>query len=165
MNDAHDDVAWGLSTEDRAFVDGISGVLAELPFVEAVALGGSRARATAHPGSDWDLAIYYREGFDPATLRDVGWAGEVSEIGGWGGGVFNGGAWLRVANRPVDMHYRDLNAITLEIERARHGEFDIEPLMFHLAGIPTYLLVAELALGEVLRGELPRVASYPEPLR
>jgi hypothetical protein len=36
--------------------------------------------------------------------------------------------------------------------------------MFHLAGIPSYLIVAELALNQVLRGELPR-PDYPEPLR
>ena len=36
--------------------------------------------------------------------------------------------------------------------------------MFHLAGIPTYLLVAELAINQVLYGELPRVASYPAAL-
>jgi hypothetical protein len=36
--------------------------------------------------------------------------------------------------------------------------------MFHLAGIPTYLIVAELAVNRTLRGRLPRPA-YPEPLR
>ena len=41
----------------------------------------------------------------------------------------------------------------------------MEPLLFHLAGIPSYLLVAELAVNRVLRGELPRPAMYPERLR
>lgn len=36
--------------------------------------------------------------------------------------------------------------------------------MFHLAGIPSYLLVAELALNQVLRGQLPR-PQYPQALR
>jgi hypothetical protein len=36
--------------------------------------------------------------------------------------------------------------------------------MFHLAGVPTYILAAELAVNEVLRGDLPRPA-YPEALR
>ncbi|MBX4180143.1 nucleotidyltransferase domain-containing protein, partial [Streptomyces geysiriensis] len=44
------------------------------------------------------------------------------------------------------------------------GRFGVEPLMFHLAGIPTYLVVAELAINRVLRGRLPRPA-YPEALR
>ncbi|TDP31888.1 hypothetical protein DFR75_107113 [Nocardia ignorata] len=36
--------------------------------------------------------------------------------------------------------------------------------MFHLAGIPSYLLVAELALNQVLRGQLPR-PRFPRALR
>jgi hypothetical protein len=41
----------------------------------------------------------------------------------------------------------------------------VEPLLFHLAGIPTYLVVAELAVNQVLRGTLPRPAGYPAKLR
>jgi hypothetical protein len=36
--------------------------------------------------------------------------------------------------------------------------------MFHRAGVPTYLVVAEIALNRVLRGDLPRPA-YPDALR
>lgn len=36
--------------------------------------------------------------------------------------------------------------------------------MFHLAGIPTYIVVAELAQHRVLRGSLPR-PEYPDELR
>ncbi len=36
--------------------------------------------------------------------------------------------------------------------------------MFHLAGIPTYLVVAERAVNRTLRGDLPHPAC-PEPLR
>lgn len=150
---------------DHAFLHHVADALATLPAVEAVTLGGSRAQGTARPDSDWDLGIYYRAGFDPRTLRDIGWEGEVSEIGGWGGGVFNGGAWLTIDGRKVDVHYRDLVVVEHQIERARRGEFDIEPLMFHLAGIPTYLVVAELALGQTLRGRLPAVETYPRLLR
>lgn len=35
-------------------------------------------------------------------LARLGWPGEVSEIGGWGGGVFNGGAWLEIEGHGVD---------------------------------------------------------------
>ena len=90
-----------------------------------------------------------------AHLRDLGWPGEVSEIGEWGG-VFNGGAWLRVDGRPVDVHYRDLDDVEFRVSEARAGRFEWQPLLFHLAGIPTYLVVAELALNRTLRGELPK---------
>ncbi|GAA3139008.1 nucleotidyltransferase domain-containing protein [Streptomyces rameus] len=130
-----------------------------------MALGGSRAEGTHRPDSDWDLAVYYRGPFAPEDLRALGWPGEVSEIGGWGGGVFNGGAWLTIDGRRVDVHYRDLGVVEHELEEAAEGRFRVEPLLFHLAGIPSYLVVAELALNQVLRGELPRPAGYPPKLR
>ncbi|MET8581688.1 nucleotidyltransferase domain-containing protein [Streptomyces collinus] len=139
--------------------------MAALPAVEAVALGGSRAQGTHTPHSDWDLAVYYRGAFDPADLLSVGWEGEVSEIGGWGGGVFNGGAWLTIDGRRVDVHYRDLDVVERELAEARAGRFRVESLLFHLAGIPSYLVVAELAVNHVLRGELPGPEAYPAELR
>lgn len=149
---------------DDAFLDDVTRRLAGLDGVRAVALGGSRAQGTARPDSDWDLAIYYRGAFDPQQLRDLGWPGEVSELGGWGGGVFNGGGWLTVDGRGLDVHYRDLDVVEHEIAEAEAGRMRTEPLMFHLAGIPTYLLLAELAVNRVLHGELPRPA-YPDALR
>ncbi|MCO5997221.1 nucleotidyltransferase family protein [Actinoallomurus rhizosphaericola] len=149
---------------DATFLDLVADRLAALPAVRAVTLGGSRAQGTHDPDSDWDLAVYYRGGFDPADLRAVGWDGEVSELGGWGGGVFNGGAWLTIDGRRVDVHYRDLDVVEHELAEARQGRFHWEPLMFHLAGIPSYLVVAELAVNQVLRGTLPR-PEYPRALR
>ncbi|MET7464753.1 nucleotidyltransferase domain-containing protein [Nonomuraea sp. NPDC005501] len=149
---------------DDTFLDHVADRLADLPAVRAVSLGGSRAEGTHTPDSDWDLAVYYRGGFDPAGLRAVGWDGEVSEIGGWGGGVFNGGAWLTIEGRRVDVHYRDLDVVEHELAEARQGRFHWEPLMFHLAGIPSYLVVAELAVNRVLRGTLPR-PDHPRALR
>ncbi|MEV4617773.1 nucleotidyltransferase domain-containing protein [Asanoa sp. NPDC049573] len=138
--------------------------LAGLPAVRAVALGGSRAAGTHRPDSDWDFAVYYRGPFDPADLRALGWPGEVSELGGWGGGVFNGGAWLTVDGRRVDVHYRDLADVEHHLAEARAGRFRIENLLFHLAGVPTYIVVAELAGNQVLHGSLPR-PDYPPALR
>ncbi|MFI6351749.1 nucleotidyltransferase domain-containing protein [Streptomyces sp. NPDC050743] len=150
---------------DPVFLARTADRLAALPAVRAVALGGSRAQGTHRPDSDWDLAIYYRGPFDPDDLRAVGWEGEVCEIGGWGGGVFNGGAWLTIDGRRVDVHYRDLDVVEHELAEAEEGRFRVEPLLFHLAGIPTYLIVAELAVNQVLRGTLPRPAGYPARLR
>src|ERR1700761_922639 len=150
--------------EDGAFLDLVAGELAALPGVEAVTLGGSRAEGTHRPDSDWDFSVYYRGPFDPQALRDAGWAGEVSEVGGWGGGVFNGGAWLIVDGRKVDVHYRDLAVVEEQIAAARDGRFSIDPLLFHLAGIPSYLVLAELAVKRVLHGALP-TPGYPLALR
>jgi predicted nucleotidyltransferase len=150
--------------DDDGFLAHVADRLGGLPGVEAVTLGGSRAEGTNRPDSDWDFSIYYRGHFDPQTLRDIGWPGEVTEIGGWSKGVFNGGAWLEIDGRRTDVHYRDLDTIDREIEASREGRFTIEPLGFHLAGIPSYLVLAELAVKRVLRGELP-TPDYPSALR
>jgi predicted nucleotidyltransferase len=149
--------------DDDAFPTWFAGELGILPGVEAVALGGSRALGRHRPDSDWDFAVYYRERFDPADLRARGWEGEVGEIGGWGGGVMNGGAWLHVEDRRVDVHYRDLVDVEHWCGEAEHGRFRKELLLFYVAGIPTYVVMGELALNEVLIGELPRPA-YPDAL-
>jgi Nucleotidyltransferase domain len=149
---------------DGPFCEYVTGQLKALPAVEAVALGGSRAAGTNRPDSDWDFALYYRRGFSPDSLRALGWPGTVFEIGGWGGGVFNGGAWLEVDGRQVDVHYRDLGDVGHELAEARAGRFRIERLLFHLAGIPTYIVVAEIALCRVLSGDLEQPA-YPDALR
>ncbi|MEV6896605.1 nucleotidyltransferase domain-containing protein [Amycolatopsis sp. NPDC051372] len=148
----------------KIFADQVADVLGALPGVEAVALGGSRAQGSAGPDSDWDVAVYYRGAFDPGDLRALGYPGEVSGLGEWGGGVFIGGAWLTIDGRRVDVHYRDLDSVEHELAEARAGRFHWEPLAFHLAGIRSYLVVAELAINEVLRGSLPR-PEYPPALR
>jgi hypothetical protein len=150
--------------DDNAFLDYVAEHLADLPGVSAVTLGGSRAEGTHRPDSDWDFSIYYRGHFDPQTLRDIGWPGEVFEVGGWSKGVFNGGAWLEIDGRRTDVHYRDLDVVDREIAASKEGRFSIEPLMFHLAGIPSYLVLAELSVKRVLRGSLP-TPDYPVELR
>jgi predicted nucleotidyltransferase len=154
MSDADDDV----------FCTEVADQLAALPGVQAVSLGGSRAAGIARPDSDWDFAVYYRGAFDPDSLRALGWPGEISALGGWGGGVFNGGAWLQAGRRSVDVHFRDLDDVDYRLAEAKAGRFAIERLMFHLAGIPTYIVVAEIATNRLLRGDLPRPA-YPPALR
>lgn len=154
-----------MDTTDEGFLEGVTDRLAGLPGVVAVSLGGSRTTGGHRPDSDWDLAVYYRGRFDPADLRALGWSGTVFELGAWGGGVFNGGAWLNIDGHRVDVHYRDLGRVERELTEAAAGRFQIEPLAFHLAGVPTYILVAELAGNLILRGELPGPDGYPDALR
>lgn len=148
---------------DDIFLPWLAQELASLRHVDAVALGGSRATGSALPSSDWDLAVYYRGSFDPAGLRAKGWPGLVSEVGGWGGGVMNGGAWLTIEGRRVDVHYRDLDEVERRVVEAQEGRFEKQLLLSYVAGIPTYVLVAELALNIVLVGALHRPA-YPPAL-
>ena len=157
MAAASDETLGAAASGDAAFRADVTGRLAGLPGVLAVTLGGSRVAGTARQDSDWDFAVYYRgAGFDPDSLRALGWPGEIFPIGGWGGGVFNGGAWLLAGDRHLDVHYRDLDDVEHHLAEARLGRFWIERLLFHLAGIPSYIVVAELGVNQVLHGDLPR---------
>jgi len=77
--------------------------------------------------------------------------------------VMNGGAWLTVEGRRVDVMYRDLNDVEHWWREAEAGRYQKQLLPFHVAGIPTYTVVGELAVGVVLIGELPH-PTYPEAL-
>jgi hypothetical protein len=152
---------------DADFLEHVADRLRGLDGVVAVTLGGSRAEGTNRPDSDWDFSIYYRGSFDPQSLRDIGWPGTVSDLGGWSSipdGVFNGGAWLTIDGRTCDVHYRDLDVVERVIALADEGRFTIEPLTFHLAGLPSYIVMAELSTRRVLAGDVPTV-TYPDALR
>jgi len=152
-----------LGLDDDAFLEHVADALASVPGVRGVALGGSRAQGVSRPDSDWDVAVYYRGSFDPAGLRALGWPGVLSARGGWGP-VFDGGGALRVDGRAVDVHYRDLAAIEAVQEEALAGRFTIDALLYHQAGLPSTILLAEVGVNRALRGEVPAF-PYPPALR
>jgi hypothetical protein len=137
--------------------------LAAIPGVLAVSLGGSRAAGTATADSDWDFGLYYRGRLDPADIAALGWPGQVFAPGEWGR-IVNGGAWLTVDDARVDLIYRDLDEVLRWTAAARDGRFEIDREVGYVAGIATYVLAGELALGKVLAGDLPR-PRFPAKLR
>ena len=137
--------------------------LAAVPGVVAVTLGGSRATGTAVEDSDWDFGLYYRGGLDPADISALGWPGRVFAPGEWGS-IVNGGAWLTIDGTRVDLIYRDLDEVLRWTAAAGDGRFEIRREVGYVAGIATYILAGELALGRVLAGDLPRPA-FPRKLR
>jgi len=124
-----------LPAEKQALLDTLIPGLAAVPGVEALALGGSYARGTAHPGSDLDIALYYREDapLDVEAVRriaaEISIQGEpvVTDLYGWGPWV-NGGAWIYTAAGKVDFLYRSLDQVQRTIDAARQGksEHDFE---------------------------------------
>lgn len=137
--------------------------LAAVPGVVAVTLGGSRATNTAAEGSDWDFGLYYTRTLDPADIVALGWPGRVFAPGQWGR-IVNGGAWLTIDGTKVDLIYRDLGEVLYWTAAAEDGRFEIQREVGYVAGIATYVLAGELALGRVLAGDLPR-PGFPRKLR
>lgn len=141
--------------------------LADLPGVAAVVLGGSRATGTHRPDSDWDLGLYYRGAaqppFDPQDLRRLSRDGHVSALGEWGP-IVNGGAWLTVDDRPVDVIFRDLDTVERWLANAREGRFEVLRQNGYLVGAPTYLPVGELAICQPIAGAILPRPAFPDAL-
>jgi len=133
--------------------------LAAAPGVAAVVLGGSRALDTSTESSDWDLGLYYRGAVDLSALET---RGTVYPPGTWGR-LMNGGAWLRCGPARVDVLLRDLDVVEDWTERAERGEFEVDALLGYVAGVPTYLLSAELESCRLLHGHIPR-SPFPSAL-
>jgi hypothetical protein len=63
----------------------------------------------------------------------------------------------------VDVALRDLDVVEHWTRRAGQGEFEVDHMLGFVAGLPTYLLAAELASCRVLWGSLP-AAPFPANL-
>ena len=112
---------------------------------------------------DYAVGLYYRGRIDADDIRALGFTGQVFAPGEWGR-LVNGGAWLDVDGQPVDLIYRDLDLVLSWTAEAEQGRFEIQREVGYVAGIATYVLAGELAINEVLFGELPR-PSFPSRLR
>jgi predicted nucleotidyltransferase len=113
--------------------------------VQAIVLGGSRARGTADERSDIDLGIYY-DGKHPFSTTALGAAARelddrhsdnlVTSFGDWGPGV-NGGGWLQIRGHHVDFLYREIGAARDAIDDCIAGRprsiYQLgHPLGFHI---------------------------------
>jgi len=107
--------------------------------------------------------LYYRGGINSDDVRALGYTGYVAEPGEWGR-LVNGGGWLEIEGQRVDVLYRDLNVAEYWVKEAQQGRFEVDNVAGHIVGLPTYVLVGELALGRVLVGDLER-PSFPDALR
>jgi predicted nucleotidyltransferase len=116
------------TSSEATFLATIAAAFAVVPGVRAVVLGGSRVTGTADALSDYDIGLYYRsEPIDITALRSAVAelegdlrADAVTEIGEWGPWV-NGGGWLAIDGRRVDLLYRDLSKVRAVVEDCARG--------------------------------------------
>ncbi len=128
-----------------------------VPGIRAIVLGGSRARGEGSAQSDYDVGLYY----EPDHPIDVGRlakaavllpgaaSSSVTAIGEWGPWI-NGGAWLTVDGRRVDLLYRDLDKVRDVIDACQAGKVErvYQPGHPHAFISATYM--GEIALCRVL---------------
>jgi hypothetical protein len=143
---------------DEALLRRLVGALALVPGIEAIALGGSRARGMATANSDYDIGLYYHSdrpidvaalGKVAATLDDRGTDAEITPLGGWGPWI-DGGGWLVIAGVHVDLLYRDLDRVAVAIDDAHAGKIErfYQPGHPH-AFLPT-IYMGEAAYAQIL---------------
>ncbi|MBV8097572.1 MAG: nucleotidyltransferase domain-containing protein [Verrucomicrobia bacterium] len=154
--------------------------LKTVPGIQAIVLGGSRARGSGDASSDTDLGIYYDPGspLEVATLNQVAARhddrkalGIVTSIGGWGPWI-NGGGWLRVDGSAVDLLYRETSKVGSVIDKCIAGHIEVAYQPGHPLGFLSSIYAGEVAVCRVLWDPTGWVASrkirlidYPEALR
>jgi predicted nucleotidyltransferase len=154
--------------------------VSKIPGIEAIVLGGSRARGTADERSDIDLGIYY-DGEHPFSISALGAAakelddrhadGLVTSFGDWGPAV-NGGGWLEIGGNHVDFLYREIGAVRDAIEDCAAGRIRSIYQLGHPLGFHIQIYAGEVHVcrplydpaGTVARLK-SRVSTYPETLR
>jgi Nucleotidyltransferase domain len=128
--------------------------LAQVDGLTALVLGGSRARGTAHPSSDYDLGLYYEAGapLDVEALRtaitplvDDPSRTVLTDVGGWGPWI-NGGGWLSISGCKVDLLYRDLMRVRAVIAECRAGQVSMNYQPGHPHGFCSAIWMGEAAL-------------------
>ena len=147
MQEPNDDVLLG------RVVRALGGV----PGIRALALGGSRARGEATAQSDYDIGLYY-EADHPidtgrlakAAIQLPGASGSsVTALGEWGPWI-NGGAWLTVEGRRVDLLYRDLGKVRSVIDACRAGRIERVYQPGHPHAFVSAIYMGEVALARML---------------
>lgn len=158
----------------------IVAALKPVPGVAAIVLGGSRGRGTATDASDHDFGLYYVPDapIDVAALRaavapllDDPETSTVTPIGEWGPRI-NGGAWLTVAGRKVDLLYRDLGRLRAIIAECKAGRITMDYQPGHPHGFCSAIYAGEVATcrplhdpGGVVAGLKTEVSPFPSALR
>jgi hypothetical protein len=166
--------------ETQLLINTIVEQIKRIDGVNAIVLGGSRARGTHTPKSDIDLCVYYHpvHPLDLIALERVAMeiddshrAGLVTPIGGWGPWI-NGGGWLTVQSQAVDFLYRDLKKVESIIDDCLNGQVEMVYQPGHPHGFVSSIYLAEVAVCHPLweaDGQLSmlkqRVQPYPQALQ
>lgn len=177
----------------KLIVDAVHSVSQELDFLQdlihslkstagvvAVVLGGSRSKGNHHANSDFDLGLYY----DAGSLPDRGELGQIAlryedrkedglltAFGEWGPWI-NGGGWLTIQSRKVDLLYRDIGLVNRVFRQCLDGEVSIAYQPGHPHGFVNSIYFAEVAHCQILSDETniiselkSKTSSYPEALK
>lgn len=165
--------------EIKTILDKVVYALADVSGIQAIVLGGSRARGTHSSESDIDIGIYY----DKATLDLVSLNKAAQLIDDkhrdnlvvppceWGKWV-NGGGWLVINGYHVDFILRDADRVKNVIAECQQGAISAHYQTGHPHAYMNVMYMGELAVCKVLWDKegnistLKQVAEkYPQKLK
>ncbi|WP_342732980.1 nucleotidyltransferase domain-containing protein [Bradyrhizobium sp. B117] len=143
-------------------------------------LGGSRARGSAHPASDYDIGLYFTAASPldterllaaAKTIADDPATTSVTPIGEWGPWIV-GGAWLSVEGNKVDLLYRNIDAVEAVMASCQAGVVTMDYQPGHPHGFCSAIWMGEIACCQPLHDPEALIARlksaalpYPQPLR
>ncbi|RXH03336.1 nucleotidyltransferase domain-containing protein [Bradyrhizobium zhanjiangense] len=155
-------------------------ILAGVPGVQAVVLGGSRARGNVHPSSDYDIGLYCSNAGPLDTDRLLTAVKEIADDPGattvtkydeWGSWIV-GGAWLSVEGQKVDLLYRHADNVKRVMAACRSGTVLMAYQPGHPHGFCSAIWMGEIAHCQPLhdpKGLIAQLKSialpYPQALR
>jgi predicted nucleotidyltransferase len=162
-----------------AILDKTVAALEIIAGIEAVVLGGSRARGTHNADSDIDIGIYYSDSnFDLIALElaarnldDGHRKNLIAKPGEWGRWV-NGGGWLIIDGYHVDFILRDIARVRKAVSECRDGVVSMHYQTGHPHAYMNVMYAGELAVSRLLwdrSGEAGRLKgaaeTYPPALK
>lgn len=143
--------------EIKVILDKIVTALSTVSGIQAIVLGGSRARGTHSPSSDIDIGIYYDSAtLDTDELNKATWTVDdehrenlIAPPGGWGKWS-NGGGWLTIDGCPVDFILRDIVRVEKVVEEGLKGIVTPHYQTGHPHAYINVMYMGELAISKVL---------------
>lgn len=163
----------------QAILGRVVEVLSPVHGVLAVVLGGSRASGTHTGDSDIDIGVYYDpDSLDLAMLENAARALDdghrdclIAPPGAWGNWV-NGGAWLQVDGKHVDLLLRDVQRVREVIAQCEAGIVAAHYQTGHPHAFISAMYQGELAVARMLWDRDGRVSAmkseaerYPPKLK
>jgi len=158
----------------------LTSVLAEVPGVQAIVLGGSRARGRALPTSDYDIGLYCNDSGSLDTDRLMTLVKEIADDPGattvtrfdeWGQWIV-GGAWLSIGGQKVDLLYRRADDVERVMRACEIGGVLVAYQPGHPHGFCSAIWMGEIAYCQPLhdpKGIIAQLKSialpYPQALR
>jgi len=163
----------------KDIIENIVNSLKDINGLEAIVLGGSRARGTNSSDSDIDIGLYYdKETIDLQLLEkrahelDQEHRKELlAKPGEWGKWV-DGGCWLMIDNLPVDFILRDISRVKTAIQECRDGVVTSHYQTGHPHAYLNAIYMGELAVSKLLWNKNDEISNlktlveeYPQKLK